>query len=151
MKQKIINLFSKVKRKFSKGKLAPETLNSMPLDEAVNQKKDYLTRVNSMDILCDKNYFHFFELMAYVFVISICILGFVIMSLSTSRPDVKFFSTNDQGQVKAFKSAGNDGNPISNGSVQQFFLEAIPNSFTFDFNDYDYVFSKNLPKYFTPR
>lgn len=115
----------------------------------VSKKRAYLTKVNSVDVLCDRNYFKLFEFIAYGFVLLTCVLGVIIMLISTSRPDVKFFSVNAHGQVEQIESVGNDSSPLSNGSVQQFFLTAIPNSFTFDFNDYEYVFTTNLPKYFT--
>jgi hypothetical protein len=137
-----------VKKPLSK-KLTPTPSRPKNLNESVQKKKEYLTRDNNIEVLCDRNYFKLFEFLAYGFVGLICVLGIVITLISTSRPNVKFFNTNSKGQIAEVNTAGNDSSSISNGSVQQFFLEAIPNSFTFDFNDYEYVFRTNLPKYFT--
>jgi hypothetical protein len=55
-----------------------------------------------------------------------------------------FFSDNHQ-----VFPVGNDSSIVSNRSLQQFVLNAVTNSFTFDFNNYDYILSHQLNKYFT--
>lgn len=124
---------------------------SIERQEKANNKKAYLTQVNSVEVLSDKDYFRFFEFLTYGFVALTCILAIVILSLATSRPNMKFFETNSRGQVQQVFPVGNDSNVLSNRSVQQFVLNAIPESFTFDFNNYNYIFSSTFPKYFSSK
>jgi len=155
--KKILEMFSKAddktghqtkavipKWQFWKKSSVPDAITT-PLAK----KKEYLTRCNSVDILCDKDHFRLLESSIFSFVAVIGVLAVVILLLATSRPTMTFFETNDKGQVQQVQPVGTDNNIISNGSVQQFVLNAIPNALTFDFNNYNYVFDTKFPMYFS--
>lgn len=147
----------KFKRKNKKSEKSDQAINQSDqmlnehgsAKEKVKNKITYLTRMNSVDLLVDKNYFNFFERLTWFFVITICVLAYVIMSLATSRPNVKFFATDKKGQVTELHAIGTDSDVISNASLQQFVTEAIPTVFTFDFNNYQFVIDHQVPKYFS--
>ncbi|WP_203249703.1 DotI/IcmL family type IV secretion protein [Cysteiniphilum marinum] len=118
-------------------------------EDIAKKKARFQRGYNSADIVADKSYFLFFETLTWIFIAMILVLSYLVVSLATSRPDVKFFATNKQGQVVAISNVGNDGDVLSNATVQQFVTSAIPQSFTFDFNNYGYVLNTQLPRYFT--
>lgn len=117
--------------------------------EMAKKKATYQAGYDSAEILADKNYFLFFEHLTWIFIAVILVLSYIVVSLATSRPDVKFFATNAQGQVVQLKNTGNDSDVLSNATIQQFVTTAIPQVFTFDFNNYQYVLNTQLPRYFT--
>ncbi|WP_203368648.1 DotI/IcmL/TraM family protein [Cysteiniphilum marinum] len=132
------------------GKAGKTEKDSAAIDK-IEAKKAYLTSANSIDVLCDKNYFRFFQFSTYAFIGLIIILAFVILHLVTSRPNIKFFSVNPQNKsqpISRVNAIANDSDIIGNGIIQEFVLNAIPNAFTFDFNNYDYVLTHQLPRYF---
>lgn len=104
--------------------------------------------VNSLEVWADKNYFQFFNLLSYLFVFTVTVLVLISLYISSQRPDIAFFTVSDEGKV-AIKPIGNDSNALSNASVEQFVIEAIPESMDFDFANYHYMLDKNLPRYFT--
>ncbi len=118
-------------------------------EEIAKKKARFQTGYNSAEIVADKSYFLFFETLTWIFIAMILVLAYVVVSLATSRPDVKFFATDKTGQVVALKNTGNDSDVLSNAIIQQFVTNAIPEAFTFDFNNYEYVLNKQLPRYFS--
>ncbi|GGF92565.1 MULTISPECIES: DotI/IcmL/TraM family protein [Cysteiniphilum] len=104
--------------------------------------------VNSLEVWADKNYFQFFNLLSYVFVVAVTALVLISLYISSQRPDIAFFTVSGEGKV-AIKPVGNDSSALSNASVEQFVIEAIPESMDFDFANYHYMLDQNLPRYFT--
>jgi len=126
-------------------KKSPDKTDKIKSDDG----KKIQTRYDSLTILADKNYFLFFEGLTFIYLAVIFIICWLVVSISTSRPNVKFFATDKHGVVQSVHNIGNDVDINSNATVQEFILSAIPESFTFDFNSYKYILSKNIPKYFT--
>ena len=106
------------------------------------------SQVNSLSVWADKNYFQFFNILSYLFIGAIVILVLITLYISSQRPDIAFFTVSDQGKV-AVEPVGNDSKALSNASVEQFVMEAIPTSMSFDFSNYHYIMDQNLPRYFS--
>lgn len=127
----------------------PSAFKELTPQEVAQNKARYQTGYNSAELIADKNYFIFFETLTWIFIAMILVLAYVVVSLATSRPDVKFFATDKNARVVALKNVGNDSDVLSNATIQQFVTNAVPEAFTFDFNNYQYVLNKQLPRYFT--
>ncbi|MBK2124445.1 DotI/IcmL family type IV secretion protein [Fangia hongkongensis] len=137
------------KKKQDTGESESTSFKEVTREELARNKATYQKEYNSADIIADKSYFLFFETLTWIFIAIILVLSYVVVTLATSRPDVKFFATDANGQVTQIHNIGNDANVLSNASIQQFITTAIPTVFTFDFNNYQYVLNKELPRYFT--